>query len=398
MGGGASILHTAVKENPNLTEHYRNELAAFFAGEYVRMRNLGLSEGDIREELTRRLAMTELQILKNVALLEKQCCSKIPDSEDERFLKDCKHAVNSISSKGGISFLCCVDGSPPSDQAYNLCLALMRRHDYLCVFHAFADNEQEEADTLKARIQRQVLDLDSSPVANLSSSQVALHFEDRYSRTPLRVLQDLLGHCRHRHHDHGGYGHGSVECDHLMSPGYRPPDFVVLGHAGVGAGSDGAFPTSLGSTSELALRSVHVPCIVAKQSCPVQGPRRFAMAVNFSECSRQGLETVRRLIQPRDSLVLLFVVRPHVDPEKAVKIEEYYQEDLQKYGPVDSKFVAIHIDTHHTVESTIIDFVNGPQRPDFIALAPRAKPSREHSAITEYVIINSRASVILCKN
>ena len=158
---------------------------------------------------------------------------------------------------------------------------------------------------------------------------------------------------------------------------------------------------SLGSTADMALRSVHLPCIIAKKNCPKDSPRVFILAVNFSDNSKKGLDILLRLVSSRDTLQLLFIQKPETNIEKIGILQSYYEDQLNRYGPSDSHFIKILIDHHQTVVDTILSYVNdghGSITPDFLALSPRAIPDRIHSTITETLINGANTSIILCKN
>jgi hypothetical protein len=391
MGNGASLLSAVVAEHPEMLGHYREEIAIHFLDEYSRLKARGLSDEEIKREFIQGLRDKESAIFARVAESEAKDKKFGDDDEHEKlFIERCNRSAHTVATRRGINYLCCVDGSDVAEIAFQLCMCLRRKHDNVEIFHAFKESKNEALapEYLPGAIRRRY---DDQLKAQMSTQNYSFHFEERYSRSAYRTLQDFLDHCN------------DSTNPYLLPAGHKTPDFVVLGHAGrkrVAGGRHGGSETSLGSTAELALRSIHVPCIIAKRNCPLSGSmaRVFMLTVNFSECSKRGLDILLPLVGPRDTLRLVFVQRPEADAEKVQRIQNYYENELHQNGPFDSKFVRLRIDHHQSIANAIIDHVNGPHSPDFLALSPRARPSYVHSPITEQVIMNARPSIILCKN
>lgn len=385
-------------------------------------RLLGLSDEEIKAEFTKTLIENETQVLERVAKAEQEVENSSLSSsssisrgrggggegksegdtnesiEEKRFSQICAKAVDSIITKGSHTFLCCVDGSQNADLAYRLCLSLMNKYDSICIFHAFCESHFSIIDPqyLPKEI-RKKYESDLLNDACLPATHYSFHFEERYTRSALRVLTDLIDH------------HTDKDKVFVLPPAAKSPDFVVLGYAGhdndenrvSDKGTRKIYPMSLGSTADMALRSVHLPCIIAKKNCPKEGPRVFVLAVNFSDYSKRGLDILLRLVSSRDTLELLFIQKPETNTEKIGQLQHYYEDQLNRYGPSDSRFIKIPIDHHQTVAETILQYVNeghGSMSPDFLALSPRAIPDRIHSTITETLINGSNTSIILCKN
>lgn len=277
----------------------------------------------------------------------------------------------------------------------------MNKYDSICMFHAFCESHFDIMDPqyLPSEIRKHYENALLNE-ASLSSTHFSFHFEERYTRSALRVLTDLIDH------------HSDKYKAFVLPPAAKSPDFVVLGYAGhdqdenqeishSGKVNRKIYPMSLGSTADMALRSVHLPCIIAKKNCPKEGSRYFVLAVNFSDNSKRGLDILLRLVSSRDTLELLFIQKPETNADKIGQLENYYQDQLNRYGPSDSRFIKIPIDHHQTVPDTILEYVNeghGSISPDFLALSPRVIPDRIHSTITETLINGANTSIILCKN
>lgn len=404
MGSGASILSVTLAENPNFLEIYRKEFAELFAEEYSRLRSLGLSEEEIKQQFLLTLKENEQSIIQKIAKAEQQRQHNggTRDSEDnantaENYDILCSKAVESIINKGSHTFLCCIDGSPASNVAYELCYALMKKHDSICLFHAFCESNfpnLPSTDYLPTEIRKKY----EAKLKNslIIPSHYSFHFEECYTRSVLRVLTDLIDH------------HSDNDKRFVLPSAAKSPDFVILGQAGLGSDyhhEDESHPAkrdpqSLGRTSDMALRSTHLPCIIAKKVCSKEGIRTFVLAVNYTDQSKRGLDILLRLVSSRDTLELIYIHKPEVSIEKFNQIKQYYEEELQRYGPQDSRFLKISIDHSQNVADTIIDYVNNSNRiPDFFAISPRATVvNQAHSKLTEKLIKEVNTSIILCKN
>lgn len=325
----------------------------------------------------------ESTFLQKIAMA--QSIDQISPNDEERaacFPDDCHKAVRKITKKSANLFVCCTDGSEGASVALSVALNLRNKHDGLCIFHAFQEvkNPELPEEYLPNSIRQAC---DAMLENKVSPDERSFHFEERYTRTALRTLTDFLDHYK---------DDAKVA---LLPGGGSTPDFVVMGSTGR-KGPKAQYST-LGSTVDLALRQVHVPCVIAKK--PVTpGPRNFVMCVNYSTSSKKGLDVLLQIVRPRDSLHLLFVEREQSDPSKIHTIQNYYEEELALAGPVNSLFIRMPMGSHQSVQDAIVDYVNGPQCPDYVALAPRALVDRSHSPITEHILTHCRANIILCKN
>ena len=180
----------------------------------------------------------------------------------------------------------------------------------------------------------------------------------------------------------------------------------MLGH--YGRKGPKATPLLLGSTADLALRTLLCPVILVKRTVSV-GPRYYVFAVDFSSTSKKGLDILLSLVTPRDTLRLIYIRHTSAAAAKqddsaadtdAINNKEYYYYDneLQENGPVDSAFTYIDVPEEVSVFEAIVDHVSGPHMPDFLAIAPRALAEEGINANTEYIIAHAPMSVILCKN
>lgn len=174
-----------------------------------------------------------------------------------------------------------------------------------------------------------------------------------------------------------------------------------------------------------SFRSLHVPCIVIKTHVR-KGPRSFVMAVNGTQVSKHGLDILLRVVNSRDSVTLIYYVNPDVETAEVVDpLRDYYEHELEEYGPPDAKYapfilniqlpyivsidalmnILVVVDVcrfvvHHTprdvsLKEAITNFVNESEC-DFFAIAPRAKNAM--SNMSDFIINHVSCNIILCKN
>mmetsp|Transcript_4051 Transcript_4051/g.6279 ORF Transcript_4051/g.6279 Transcript_4051/m.6279 type:complete len:393 (+) Transcript_4051:121-1299(+) len=364
----------------------RKQLSSVFAEEFASFKG-DASDGEFQEKINSILMENQSKILSTLVESPDEQTTNKPSEEHSNdttneadFTLTCKTVADRISSKGALTFLCCVDGSDAADLAFKTVLHMRRKRDILVMFHAYCEEKVKttlpnfKPDAIRSRYESQL-------IAQIPSSQYAFQWETRGNRSVLGTLISLLKRYK-------------LDSQKLFLPTASCPDFVVLGYAGRKGPKSG--PTTLGSTADLALRSLTVPCIIAKK--PAQdGPRKYIMAVNRSPESETGLDVLMRLIYPRDSLICVHVTRRHendTDTTEEQRVKQYYETQLTRFAPLDSQFITLDVPLGENSKDVLVEYVNNLD-PDYFAIAPRAKPSL--SSMTEFLIKNIRTSLILCK-
>jgi len=302
---------------------------------------------------------------------------------DPDFVHRCNGTINRMIKKSGNKFLCCVDGSDASDLAFKVLKALLKPNDTLLLFHAYRKKRTGDLEFDPVDIRRkytQHLTTSVRPPSRFEFEWV----QRKNFETVLHALQQHLN---------------TYEYSWEALRDRTPPDFVIMGQNGR-KGIKTKNPTALGTNSDLALRTVHVPCIIAKKFVTT-GPRKFVYFVNGSLSSKLGFEILNQMVCSRDTFTLVHVANKSEheetkeDDEHVREMRQYYEEELDKYGPRNCSFVATHIKDGQSAKERMVEYVNSNE-PDLLALAPRAKNFL--SSTTEYVISNVRCCVILCKN
>lgn len=300
----------------------------------------------------------------------------VQEMRDE-FATECQNIVESTSQKG-FHFLCAVDGSDVSHRAFELCLTLRKKYDYISIFHAFKPNQSDLPDIFKASTIRDKYEHEIG--RHFSPSHCQLLWEARHERSVVDTLKDTIRECN--------------------SSG-NPPNFLVLGHLGrkMGKGrQEIGYFAPMSSNCDWILRTIQVPCLVAKRVCvPRREGKRWVMAVDGTLYSDRGLDILLTLVHPRDSLHLFYIYNDNENAEYTEYIQQHYEHDLLEYGPAKSTFELVEQEKGKNLQHAITDYVNQLD-PDLFALAPRARETLTLSPVTDYVINNVTCSVFVCKN
>jgi hypothetical protein len=195
------------------------------------------------------------------------------------FESQCQHIVEATTSRRGFHFLCAVDGSDISHLAFDLCLSLRKKYDYISVFHAYKSNQEEIPEIFKEKNIRSKYEIELEN--HLSPSHCQLLWEPRHDHT---TVVDTLKHTIR-------------ECS---SEG-KPANFVVLGHLGrkLGRGKqEKGYFAPMSSNCDSILRTIQLPCLIAKRVCvPRREGKVWVMAVDGTLYSDRGLDILLALVR-----------------------------------------------------------------------------------------------------
>jgi hypothetical protein len=347
--------------------------------------------------MMRVLQIEELSILTHIISDDLKGRSKNlwdpVETDEESFKHQCETSLSSMIIKSQYNFLCCIDGSIGSHLALEATLELRRTTDTICLFHAYDDDQQLTLPTsYQAHKIREKYEFILSQLMDLEF--FSFDFEEKAGRAALVVLRDLIQIIRNSHeHTHA-----------FNLPAHSPsssvlPDFVVLGYIGCTHSHDPSHRL-LGSTADLALRTLSIPCIIAKAPSNyayITAHRSFLYAVNFSEPCRVGLQALLRLLQPTDKLRVVYLARSDVPRGPRDRMTTYYSTQLSRYAPPDSSFSIIPLGNREDLCDAIVSLTNTPHKTDYLALAPRPK-LLVLSPIAERIIQAAKCNIILCKN
>lgn len=157
--------------------------------------------------------------------------------------------------------------------------------------------------------------------------------------------------------------------------------------------------TLLGS-SDISLDSIHLPCIIIKtlvQSTD-KHPSTYLLAVNETLRSRRGLDILKKLLNPRDILRMLYVSHRDTSHEVLNEIQSYYNNEIRYYLPPGSTLTIIPM-AGRMLPDVILQYANEIQC-DYIAVSPRPKCDRKANSmsVTEQILLKSNCNVVICKN
>ena len=290
----------------------------------------------------------------------------------DEFSEKCREQLEKSYTKRGFHFLCCVDGSDNAHLAYDVCMALRRKYDYVSIFHAYRDCQEEvpekyRADTIRTKYAHEL-------ALHMSPTYSSLHWEGRHDRSVIDTLQDYIHSCD------GASNH---------------PDFIVLGHAG--RKGKGYF-APLTSNCDWVLRTIRIPCIIAR---PISPPRRdgrtWLMAVDGTIYSNRGLDIILQLMGARDRLDLFYIFTTTEDADHLQQMKLLYEGELDRSAPHGCSFTLVELELGKDIKHGIVEYVNAANA-DFFAIGPRARATQSLSMVTSYVINNVTCSIVVCKN
>ena len=135
----------------------------------------------------------------------------------------------------------------------------------------------------------------------------------------------------------------------------HPIDFVVIGHTG----RKSVLGSEMRSVLNLALRDIKTTVILAnKPPCLSNAkdvmPKRVIMAVDGSIVSKRGLSVLFTLVQPHDTLELIYVHKENdtgsesdqvfdkYNHNKLHVIQSYYERELALFGPTKHSFTVLN--------------------------------------------------------
>lgn len=245
----------------------------------------------------------------------------------------------------------------------------------MTLFHAFKEfADESKVFPVSYRPNEMKMKYECELVGHLPSNRYSIWWTSRDPQGKKMAIEELQQEMRTRRHDD----------DY--------PDFIIMGHVGRKGKKDGM--TSLGSNSDVSLRTMHVPIIIVKQPCPPV--RHYLLAVNDSIYSERGFDMILSLVNPKDKLTLFhyYSQTSEDDIKRAKDLQKKYEEELDMYGPVDSTFNLILKDQGKALTHCIAEYVN-EKNPTFLGICPRGKACI--SSVSEYVVNNVYCSLIFCK-
>lgn len=367
---------TAASVHPHFThkEALREDIVELFAEQFELLRSQDIERDELKDTFRAALLRKEAELFPEVEA------------------KEDAHGVllrspSVFTAKTCHTFMVSVDGSEAADCAFKCALHLRRKNDNLVLFHTYKPGAKMESLPPSYRCEGVRLRYQTALEETIPASNYHLCFVERTATETVRgVLTDMVKLCR----------------DPNPSPktislfGRHVPDYLVIGFSGRKNEMENC-RSFMGSSTDMALRTVPIPIIIAKRECPREN-KTYTYAVDGKSKSKEGLDVLLTLVMPRDTLIIIHVVDSNLDPIAEAEVEvtkRYYEEELRRAGPVSSRFMLLVRETGVPLLDCLVEYVNNEINPDFLVLAPRAK--KQMASITEQVILKATASIILCK-
>ena len=401
MGAGGSVQTEAVKA----------QLLPFFVEEYSRIQSMGL-EGDalaheFQQALAARIPDLEGQVLVESSVSGKQ----VGISTSSKGLPErCHKTLHHIVDRHSLTMLVCVDGSPASDLSFDVAMRMRKSRDKILIYHSFNLSEQA---SLNVHFQR-------DSIASKYTSMAMMNGVSANEADKIMLLRERAD---------GEDNKDSVlsliaEYDeelHGMPIGqsyYLPTknvDFIVVGFTGSrGAEKAASGPTVMGSTTNLTLRGISRPIVVAKAPLPPLGENGsstsllYVVAVDSSERSKKGLALIMTLVKPKDRVVCVHIAADtegfqgdHGESDSK-ELEKFYRTELDLFGPAQSSLIKIPQANGKTRAQMIVEYVNDTcePRPDFLCISPRARVSQheELGSVSDGIVMDAKCNIIFCKS
>lgn len=301
--------------------------------------------------------------------------SKLGDLEREESLR---FDHDSLASKGKNVFLVAVDGSECAEMALEATLALKKKYDYVACFHAMQATKVIENPNFRPKHIQDHCENVLTPL--MPKTRFGVCIEERGDRNFMATLRDNVSH----------YKKSPLRA--MLAPtGTEYPDFVVFG--AYGRKGVKTTPNTLGSNCARALDELPYPCIIMRKPIPMRA-RNFLFCVNNSEQSRKGLDILLKLTNPRDKLHLVHLVDSDSKRDYVGPMKEYYENELEEYGPVESKLTILDKPHGEIFTDAIVKFAEQEDF-DFFCIAPRAK--QHLSSVSNHIINHLKTSIILLK-
>jgi 23S rRNA pseudoU1915 N3-methylase RlmH len=424
MGAGASLIAKSILDNPQLANNYREEIAILFSSEMARLKDEGRTEEEAQLQFAEILKKNEMLLISRVAskqFIESGVIQLKSERKPNTYESLVKLSRQRLHGKKAINFMVCVDGSDASDAAFKTTLNLRNKYDHITLFHAYC--ESDELHILPKYRHKHIRDKYQSQLVNtVSEEYYTVHMEERHSCEVIEAVRSYIALNSPKIGDLNSYlRESALDDEEDMAPLCKPIDFVVFGKIGCrGLDRQGSHsnlttylpqqslpPTTevadhptlqstLGATVDFGLRSIALPCIIVKYHTPHSRNRSYVMAVDESDCSKTGLDTLLLLLRPRDSLRIVHIVSRDAAHSRLEKIQEYYTQEGMLRCPAETTFVPLPL-RGCTMADVLCEYSNG-MNADFLCMAPRALGQMRISSMTESIIAKANSNIILCKN
>uniref|UniRef100_A0A7S1ULI9 UspA domain-containing protein n=1 Tax=Phaeomonas parva TaxID=124430 RepID=A0A7S1ULI9_9STRA len=294
----------------------------------------------------------------------------------QNFESKCRASVLQTTQKAKLHYMVFVDGSDGAHRAFETAMGMRKSGDFVSIVHIDTDKPDMPAHFTSSAVKekyelicagtmpksRYVIKLVQKP-SNLSTKNFICRWVNKEDQT-------------------------------------QRPDFVVSGITGrKGEKED---PHVLGSVTDLGLRRIWTPCVVAKTPEPQDAttPRQYAVLVNGTDRAFEGYQLALNVRKQRDQLT---VVHFYNDGEQQTKehidtldgIRDRYEAEIAQQGLVNVSFAAVNLPDGYMLGESMTEWLQ-ENSIDFAVLATR--PREEFGSVSEHIIKNGNMNVILAKH
>lgn len=275
MGGAASINFDASSTRRNFLRSISEVIAAEFN---TLDQKLNKEDQDgIREHFFEMLLEKERQIIQKY---ENHLLNAV--SETEIYSEGVKIKNSKVLKKFSNTFLICCDGSQFGDAAYKSAMHLRKPIDHVILYHSYTSSQNTMTPAYKMNEVK--LKYESQLIGSLTTDKYSLCFQERPEEMSkldalTNLSRDILNH--------------TLSGKNIPNMGSHEPDFIILGYSGRRSEIENA--KVMGSATDIALRKIHIPCIIAKTVCPKDSKVYVACITNNERC-RTALKILFTLV------------------------------------------------------------------------------------------------------
>lgn len=396
MGGSASV----VSGSGGDPELFEKQLSVFLADEFERVTRLNLSGEELKKELS---LIIKSKGLPAESLLQTSTSGKSVHMAP-LLPEQCHAHLNRLIDRSSFTYVVAVDGSPTGDGCFALAMTMKKKQDKVLVLHSFNLTEQKtlpvhyQRDAVKSHYESLALSAGLSPKAVEDTVYLRERGDDETVRD---AINSLIG-------EYAEVRQAGIDDTYYLPS--KTIDFCVVGYCGRrGAEAQENNPTFMGSTTDMCLRSVHMPVIISKRPLPPPpSPLLYVVAVNNSHRSKMGVATVLAILRPRDKIIVIHIIKPtqgelgDQGKSEVDEISQYYNEELRLFGPHDSSMVLVPLLDNKSTAQTVVEYVNETcdPPPDFLCISPRSRinHNEETSSLSAGVIGGAKCNVLFLKS
>lgn len=315
MGGGASALLESVRNDPDL-DGYRSEFATLLTQQYANYKNNEnlMTTEELKTIIFNALKKEDLRILmKEIHNLNQNSVGNSGGDNSNRYR-------NKIARK----FVCCIDGTDNGDITFNTMSHLIRKRDCIAMLYSPLDDGSKVAFEDPTGMKYQYESLLSQ--RGIPSANVIFQIEPKGNMNTLSIIKRYVSIFNQRSKQVDSSSSSPLDSDYVYD---IPPDFILLGYDSW-KGQNGLNPNTTSNSSDLVMRTLHIPCIICKKKFSTKmilnGVRKlsnansvgagnshsltYLMAIDDTETSLNGLEILLQLLKATDRLRLVHIHYP----------------------------------------------------------------------------------------